>query len=104
MLPNPQGPSYNSSYCPTKMPLGQFFNNSAHSSGRFGLWVIYLFYYHLRKILKDFFKFENFKRYSLNLRLLYLVNVGIQGLKSLDLQISFHILMIKELNSKEVII
>ncbi len=61
MLPNPQGPSYNSSYCPTKMPLGQFFNNSAHSSGRFGLWVIYLFYYHSRKILKDFLNLKILK-------------------------------------------
>ena len=32
-LPNsPHGPSYTPSYCPVNMPLGEFFNNTAHSS------------------------------------------------------------------------
>ena len=33
------GPSYNPNYCPKRQPLGRFFNNSAHSLGRFGLWI-----------------------------------------------------------------
>lgn len=35
----PSGPSFTSSYCPQKIPFGQFFNNSVHSTGRFGLWI-----------------------------------------------------------------
>ena len=30
---NPNGPSYSPSYCPVNQPLGEFFNNTAHSSG-----------------------------------------------------------------------
>lgn len=29
---NPHGPSFTPSYCPVNMPLGEFFNNTAHSS------------------------------------------------------------------------
>ena len=35
----PDGPSYTTSYCPKNIPMGKFFNNSVHSSGRFGLWI-----------------------------------------------------------------
>ena len=39
MLDHPDGPSYTPYYCPKKIPFGKFFNNSAHSVGRFGLWI-----------------------------------------------------------------
>jgi len=35
----PEGPSFTTTYCPRKIPLGRFFNNSVHSNGRFGLWI-----------------------------------------------------------------
>jgi len=34
-----EGPSFRSDYCPKKMPFGRHFNNSVHSTGRFGLWI-----------------------------------------------------------------
>lgn len=39
LLNNPDGPSFTTSYCPRKIPFGMFFNNSVHSTGRFGLWI-----------------------------------------------------------------
>ena len=38
-LDRPDGPSFDRNYCPKKIPLGRFFNNSVHSSGRIGLWI-----------------------------------------------------------------
>lgn len=35
----PDGPSSSIYYCPKKIPLGRFYNNSVHSVGRFGLWI-----------------------------------------------------------------
>lgn len=37
ILEHPDGPSYTPNYCPRRIPLGSFFNNSAHSTGRFGM-------------------------------------------------------------------
>jgi hypothetical protein len=34
---NPHGPSFTTSYCPVGAPLGQFWNNTAHSNGVHGL-------------------------------------------------------------------
>lgn len=39
LLDKPEGPSYDQNYCPKKIPFGQFFNNTFHSSGRFGIWI-----------------------------------------------------------------
>jgi hypothetical protein len=34
-----KGPSFRKDYCPKKIPFGKFYNNSAHSCGRFGVWI-----------------------------------------------------------------
>ncbi|KAL0166581.1 hypothetical protein M9458_038425, partial [Cirrhinus mrigala] len=39
MHDNPDGPSYNPNICQKRVPLGQFFNNTVHSQGWFGLWI-----------------------------------------------------------------
>jgi hypothetical protein len=39
LLDSPDGPSYNPNYCPKKIPMGRFFNNTVHGVGRFGLWI-----------------------------------------------------------------
>ena len=41
MLRTPDGPSFAMypNYCPYRQPFGRFFNNSVHSTGRFGVWV-----------------------------------------------------------------
>lgn len=39
ILDRPEGPSFTNDYCPKKIPFGRHFNNSVHSTGRFGLWI-----------------------------------------------------------------
>ncbi|KAL3886654.1 hypothetical protein ACJMK2_026634, partial [Sinanodonta woodiana] len=39
MQEHPDGPSYDPNICPRSVPLGRFYNNSAHSCGWYGLWI-----------------------------------------------------------------
>ncbi|XP_060949378.1 PKHD1 like 1, tandem duplicate 1 [Limanda limanda] len=39
MHTHPDGPSYDSNICQKKVPLGEFFNNTVHSQGWFGIWI-----------------------------------------------------------------
>ena len=45
LLDNPDGPSFTTNYCPKKIPLGRFYNNSVHAVGRFGYAIWYYFRY-----------------------------------------------------------
>uniref|UniRef100_A0A8C8ZFE9 Fibrocystin-L n=1 Tax=Prolemur simus TaxID=1328070 RepID=A0A8C8ZFE9_PROSS len=36
---HPDGPSYDRNVCQKRVPLGEFFNNTVHSQGWFGLWI-----------------------------------------------------------------
>uniref|UniRef100_A0AAR2IPV4 Polycystic kidney and hepatic disease 1 (autosomal recessive)-like 1 n=1 Tax=Pygocentrus nattereri TaxID=42514 RepID=A0AAR2IPV4_PYGNA len=44
MLDHPDGPSYDSNICQKRAPLGEFYNNTAHSQGWFGLWIFKEFF------------------------------------------------------------
>ncbi|MED6281140.1 Fibrocystin-L, partial [Characodon lateralis] len=44
MHDNPDGPSYNPNICQKRVPLGEFFNNTVHSQGWFGLWIFQEFF------------------------------------------------------------
>ncbi|KPP78019.1 fibrocystin-L-like, partial [Scleropages formosus] len=39
MHDQPDGPSYDPNICQKRVPLGEFFNNTVHSQGWFGLWI-----------------------------------------------------------------
>ncbi|XP_066278772.1 fibrocystin-L-like [Branchiostoma lanceolatum] len=36
---HPGGPSFTNSICPDKVPVGEFYNNTVHSQGWFGIWI-----------------------------------------------------------------
>ncbi|XP_076610974.1 PKHD1 like 1, tandem duplicate 1 [Chaetodon auriga] len=39
MHEHPDGPSYDRNICQKRVPLGEFYNNTVHSQGWFGLWI-----------------------------------------------------------------
>uniref|UniRef100_A0A3P9KTK4 Polycystic kidney and hepatic disease 1 (autosomal recessive)-like 1 n=1 Tax=Oryzias latipes TaxID=8090 RepID=A0A3P9KTK4_ORYLA len=44
MHDHPDGPSYDPNICQKRVPLGEFFNNTVHSQGWFGLWIFQEFF------------------------------------------------------------
>ena len=44
MNERPDGPSYDPNYCPRNIPLGIFYNNTAHSLGWFGVWLFQFYF------------------------------------------------------------
>ncbi|XP_075907773.1 fibrocystin-L-like [Nelusetta ayraudi] len=48
MHEHPDGPSYDPNICQKRVPLGEFYNNTVHSQGWFGIWIF-----------QDFFPMKN---------------------------------------------
>ncbi|KAG8441692.1 hypothetical protein GDO86_010757 [Hymenochirus boettgeri] len=44
MHDNPDGPSYDPNICQKRIPLGEFYNNTVHSQGWFGIWIFEEYY------------------------------------------------------------
>ncbi|XP_011607160.2 fibrocystin-L isoform X2 [Takifugu rubripes] len=44
MHTHPDGPSYDPNICQKRVPLGEFYNNTVHSQGWFGLWIFQEYY------------------------------------------------------------
>ncbi|KAI3358131.1 hypothetical protein L3Q82_003134 [Scortum barcoo] len=44
MHDNPDGPSFDQNICQKRVPLGEFYNNTVHSQGWFGLWIFAEFF------------------------------------------------------------
>nr|XP_046273956.1 PKHD1 like 1, tandem duplicate 1 [Scatophagus argus] len=44
MHENPDGPSFDRNICQKRVPLGEFYNNTVHSQGWFGLWIFADYY------------------------------------------------------------
>ncbi|XP_024153621.1 PKHD1 like 1, tandem duplicate 1 isoform X2 [Oryzias melastigma] len=44
MHDHPDGPSYDPNICQKRVPLGEFYNNTVHSQGWFGLWIFQEFF------------------------------------------------------------
>ncbi|XP_039677098.1 fibrocystin-L-like [Perca fluviatilis] len=53
MHEHPDGPSFDQNICQKRVPLGEFYNNTVHSQGWFGLWIF-----------ADFFPVKNGACYS----------------------------------------
>uniref|UniRef100_A0A8D0AJK6 PKHD1 like 1 n=1 Tax=Sander lucioperca TaxID=283035 RepID=A0A8D0AJK6_SANLU len=53
MNEHPDGPSFDQNICQKRVPLGEFYNNTVHSQGWFGLWIF-----------TDFFPMKNGGCYS----------------------------------------
>ncbi|XP_035847175.1 fibrocystin-L-like [Sander lucioperca] len=53
MNEHPDGPSFDQNICQKRVPLGEFYNNTVHSQGWFGLWIF-----------ADFFPMKNGGCYS----------------------------------------
>ncbi|CAF0756351.1 unnamed protein product [Brachionus calyciflorus] len=68
ILDRPDGASYRPDYCPKKIPLGKFFNNTVHGVGRFGLWIFPGYHPSVTGACSDnnpsVAKFEHFTTYS----------------------------------------